>query len=631
MPATRIAALAVVLSLAGALVVADGSVAREERPLPAFEGTTLDGRRLSVAQLLGKRLLVVFLEPGRPETASIVAAARALAAARGAANFEILGIASGTDEGALRALGTDFPVLRDPSGGYGSLNRVGGTGALLVDAEGYVVRAVQFTGIPARDAEAYAESEFRSWLRLAEPPGAALDVDAQPPAPAFRAEPLLGDAAIELAALRGRPAVLIFFLHTCPHCHRALEALKEQLGALPEAKRPVLIGVSIVARASEVQAALKAAGLDFFAVYADADEKIRTAYGALMSVPVLFGIDGGGRLSWRVDGWRDDRDPPLLRMRLALLAGEKPPMLLHSTGYSGTEFCAVCHPQQHDTFELTAHAQAFDTLVRHGAERDAECIGCHVVGFGEPGGYDLAKPNAALEGVGCETCHGRGGPHRSPNKVVDGAYEATCLGCHDAKHSLGFDYATFLPRVSHASNAAFAALSPVAKRKRLEEQRARREALLPTGAAYVGSEACQSCHPAEHAKWKEHPHASALATLERAGKAGEAACLDCHTTGYGKGGFPAGTRPEDHPGLVGVGCESCHGPGGDHVARGAEKRTTIVSLADKCDSCVILQVCGSCHDPENDPGFEYEVKDKIQAQRHSDRPLAGAEPVGGTR
>ena len=65
-----------------------------------------------------------------------------------------------------------------------------------------------------------------------------------------------------------------------------------------------------------------------------------------------------------------------------------------------------------------------------------------------------------------------------------------------------------------------------------------------------------------------------------------------------------------------MGCESCHGPGGDHVKEGARRAGTIVSLGDKCDSCVILQICGACHDDANDPGFEYQVKDKIEAQRH---------------
>jgi hypothetical protein len=416
----------------------------------------------------------------------------------------------------------------------------------------------------------------------------------------------------------------MFFLHTCPHCHHALEALRGQLAALPEATRPRLVAISIVNRPAEVEQSLREAKLDFFPVYVDPNERIRSDYAALLGVPVLFGIDAEGRLVWRVDGWRDDRDPPLLRIRLALLAGEKPPMLLHATGYSGDEFCATCHPSQHDTWLLTAHAEAFETLVRHGADRSAECVGCHVVGFGKPGGYDLAKPARELEGVGCETCHGRGGPHLSPGHAPAGSYEATCLGCHDAKHSLGFDYATFLPKISHAANAALAALPSEEKRRRLEERRQRREALLPTRAGYVGSEACKSCHAGEHARWAGSAHAGAFATLEREGKAGEGACRTCHTTGYGKGGFPEGGSPAQHPALVGVGCESCHGPGGDHVGETAAKRGTIVSLADKCDSCVILQVCGSCHDQANDPGFEYEVKRKIEAQRHSDRPLGTA-------
>jgi hypothetical protein len=73
---------------------------------------------------------------------------------------------------------------------------------------------------------------------------------------------------------------------------------------------------------------------------------------------------------------------------------------------------------------------------------------------------------------------------------------------------------------------------------------------------------------------------------------------------------------ESHTDLARVGCESCHGPGGEHVKEDAVKIGNIVSLGDKCDSCVILQICGSCHDEANDPGFEFEVIEKIEAQRH---------------
>ena len=307
-------------------------------------------------------------------------------------------------------------------------------------------------------------------------------------------------------------------------------------------------------------------------------------------------------------------------MQLARLAGQPVPMLLHKTGYSGNEFCVVCHESQAETWELTTHATAFDTLVRHGAERNGECVSCHVVGYGQPGGYDLAEAPRVLEGVGCETCHGRGGPHLSPDFVKDHDYEAGCVTCHNATHSVGFDYATFLPKVSHAANAQFASLSIEERRALLEERRKPRD-LLPTDAEYVGSAACQSCHEAEHATWSDQPHARSLASLESKGKAADTACLTCHTTGFGRpGGFPEDGAPADHPDLASVGCESCHGPGGEHVKDDVAKRGSILALADKCDSCVILQICGSCHDDANDPGFEFEVQDKIERQRHGSPP-----------
>ena len=324
-----------------------------------------------------------------------------------------------------------------------------------------------------------------------------------------------------------------------------------------------------------------------------------------------------------------------MRMRLYQLAGEPPPMLLHKTGYSGNEFCGVCHESQSVTWELTNHAGAYDTLVKHGSDHDGECVSCHVVGYGEPGGFSIAAPVASMEGVGCETCHGRGGPHLSPDFVVNHDYEAVCTTCHNPEHSLGFEYATFLPRVSHAANLAIASLPPDELAAVLAERRQPRD-VIPRAADYVGTPACLTCHASEHETWSGQPHANALATLEARGEADNADCLKCHTTGYGSPtGFPEGGAT-DHPGLAGVGCESCHGPGGDHVGEDAPKRGTILSLGDKCDSCVILQICGSCHDDANDPGFEFEVQDKIDIQRHgtieagTGKPLDAAALPSGT-
>ncbi len=591
---------------------------RKERPLPAFSGWTLDNERLQVSSLIGKRLLIVFFNPEVADSERVMEAVVRISALRGRHNFEVLGVSVGstrkTAEQFARDQKLDFRVIDDASGRI--VQRLGLRSAIAmvgVDAEGYVTFGM--TSFPkAANTADLVEAQLREALRLEDGDGDLLGI--MPEAPAFSAQVMDSDEAFDLASHFGKPVVLIFFLHTCPHCHEALSFLKEQLAELPESKRPVLAGIELTGRTYSVRKTLRDDGLDFFPVMFDDDSSISSAYGVFAGVPDMMFIDAKGRIAWRVQGWRPDIDGPMARMQLAKLVGAPIPMLLRAQGYSGSEVCGVCHEQEHATWMLTTHATAFDTLVKHGSDADAECVGCHVVGFGEPGGYEISPPVTYLEHVGCETCHGRGGGHldAEPAQAVD--YAASCATCHDAKHSLGFEFATFLPRVSHQANAQLLSLPLEERRRILAERGAVRKNLLPTTASYVGSDACQECHASEYATWHANPHAEALASLAKSDHTQDANCLRCHTTAYGKGGFPEGGKPQDHPDLARVGCESCHGPGGDHVKEGHPKLGSIVSLGDKCDSCVILQICGGCHDDANDPGFEFEVLDKIEAVRH---------------
>ena len=593
------------------------AAARPERPLPAFGGWTLAGKRLEVGSLLGKRLVVFFFNPEVASTGPIADAVASIAKLRGPNNFEVLGIAVGSNADAARAFtahhGLDVPVIDDSAAQISRQFGLRSSGALLgVDSEGYVVFGMAQFPTDA-GARAMVEQQLRQALRLPEP---TADSDRKPVAPTFSADVLDGER-FDLAKQRGHPVILLFFLHTCPHCHEFLEFLKNELASFDPAKRPVLAGIELTGRAFDVRERMKKDGLDFFPVMFDESGKIRDSYGVFGAVPDVFLIDSQGRIAAHTQGFAPETDGPLIRMRLARLAGTPVPMLLRKTGFSGNEVCGVCHETQHETWELTAHAGAFDTLVRHGADSNAECVRCHVVGFGQEGGYEIAKHPTELEGVGCEDCHGRGGPHLSPATIVNGDYSSACAKCHDDKHSLGFEYATFLPRVSHAANAHLLALPAKERERILAERGTVRAGLLPTTAAYVGSQACQSCHPAEHAKWSAGPHAAAISALAKTGHEADMQCVACHTTGFGKkGGFPSGARVADHPDLASVGCESCHGPGGNHVGADAPKRGTILSLGDKCDSCVILQICGTCHDQANDPGFEFVVVKKIEATRH---------------
>ncbi len=601
------------------------------RPLPNFEGAALDGSPLAIRKFLGRRALLFGFNPEVSDASLVRTAVAAVAMERARYNFEIVGFSMGSTvektQAFLKEASLEIPTFFDPDGSFnGKLGLQSNVWVLIADADGQLIDGSTYFASEGPDPAATVEGMLRGYLRIPQSTKATPDDLADRPlAPDFSAPRLGGGAPFQLASLRGKPFVLIFFLHTCPHCHDALNFLKAELAKLPAAKRPPLVGISVSPSEYAVKDQLERDGLDFFPVVFDPDVKIRSAYGALQGVPVLLLVDGQGRIVSRTEGWNNEREPPLAQMRLAKLVGETPPMLLSQGGFSGNEFCAVCHESEASTWQLTNHATAMNTLVRQGADGRSECVVCHSVGYGQPGGYSIARPQRSLEDVGCETCHGRGGPHLSPNHLgPNHDYEKVCATCHTPEHSLGFSYASFLPRVSHAANAQFAGLSPDARRRLIEERHRARSDLLPSAAAFVGSEACASCHAKEYGLWQKHPHAASLATLVSKGEAGNAECLRCHVTGLARpGGFPPGGNAKTHPALASVGCESCHGPGGDHVKEGAQKRGTITSLADKCGSCAILQVCGTCHDDANDPGFEFHVKEKIEHQRHSDRPLTG--------
>jgi hypothetical protein len=138
--------------------------------------------------------------------------------------------------------------------------------------------------------------------------------------------------------------------------------------------------------------------------------------------------------------------------------------------------------------------------------------------------------------------------------------------------------------------------------KEYEETMAGRRARDENAVAYVGSESCAPCHRSAHDLWKESAHPRAHRTLDGAGFGSAHGCLPCHTTGYGeRGGF---TSAEETPAMAGIGCESCHGPGGRHVTAhaggarpadgGGESRLVVPGEG----------LCISCHDAENDPDFD---------------------------
>jgi hypothetical protein len=106
---------------------------------------------------------------------------------------------------------------------------------------------------------------------------------------------------------------------------------------------------------------------------------------------------------------------------------------------------------------------------------------------------------------------------------------------------------------------------------------------------FKGSLSCAKCHQKQYDIWKKSPHGNATEVLEIDHQENNPACLVCHSTGLGKGGYP-----NDNADFRGVGCETCHGAGIGHPPK------TSSSLKEAGKKCT------NCHTKRDSPGFNEE-------------------------
>ncbi|MDB4640200.1 multiheme c-type cytochrome [Pirellulaceae bacterium] len=144
----------------------------------------------------------------------------------------------------------------------------------------------------------------------------------------------------------------------------------------------------------------------------------------------------------------------------------------------------------------------------------------------------------------------------------------------------------------------------------------------PSGAKFVGSNACADCHGDAHDVWKDGvdgtgdkvgPHTLATASLIEPNERNwvvrkyDPECLSCHVTGWNPQKYyryDSGYLDETNIELHANGCENCHGPGSLHVAaqeneEDVEKYQAMVRITlDQAE-----QKCQECHDLDNSPDF----------------------------
>lgn len=122
---------------------------------------------------------------------------------------------------------------------------------------------------------------------------------------------------------------------------------------------------------------------------------------------------------------------------------------------------------------------------------------------------------------------------------------------------------------------------------------------------FVGTDRCVSCHADQAQQHRVTKHALAFNTLIRAGRQMTTRCTPCHVVGFA---LPTGWNPVSPADrLRHIGCESCHGAGGDHAdhpGHGNIRRTPL------------KETCLSCHDPKHSPDFEATFQRRWNSVRH---------------
>lgn len=101
--------------------------------------------------------------------------------------------------------------------------------------------------------------------------------------------------------------------------------------------------------------------------------------------------------------------------------------------YLGADKCKMCHAKQHATWTKMKHFKAIEALSAE-EQKNADCVKCHVTGYGQTGGFESMEKTPNLANVQCEACHGAGSLHmKAPmaekKKTINGK-GIDCRECH---------------------------------------------------------------------------------------------------------------------------------------------------------------------------------------------------------
>jgi hypothetical protein len=146
-----------------------------------------------------------------------------------------------------------------------------------------------------------------------------------------------------------------------------------------------------------------------------------------------------------VESLMNEHDKVVNDANRVAFANLKPPALgPEDIAYVGSAACGGCHVDAYAWWRNHAHGVAYLTLQQGNKEFNLDCVGCHVTGYGQPGGSTVTHNlDGALVNVGCESCHGPGAAHVNDSEkvgILRNTPASMCVQCHNPQHSDLFDY-----------------------------------------------------------------------------------------------------------------------------------------------------------------------------------------------
>ena len=130
----------------------------------------------------------------------------------------------------------------------------------------------------------------------------------------------------------------------------------------------------------------------------------------------------------------------------------------NSGQFVGSDACADCHEEEYSHYKKFAKkAHSGDSVkIMMGdltPEELAECFGCHMTGYGQPGGFVSFEETPGQAEAGCEVCHGAGYDHVESGgdpELIKGKLKLDdCQTCHNPERVDAFDFKPLLYGGAH--------------------------------------------------------------------------------------------------------------------------------------------------------------------------------------